>query len=289
MRVADLPPFIEFSPRTAPTASVFSSPHSGRTYPIEFQRQSRLCTYDLRGSEDAYVDRLFDSAPDYGASLLCGSAPRSYLDLNRAPDELGADIVDGVDADGPTPRSKAGYGVVPSRVGAGLKIYDGKLTLAEIGARLGSFHVPFHDRITELMNEKLGAFGEAILFDCHSMPHRAAKTAASIGGAAPEVLLGDRFGQAADGGLVEFVEAAFASTGLSVTRNGPFPGGYISQRHGRPEAGCHVIQIEINRSLYMDERTLRPLSGFLSFREQLRPVVSELSRLRTIRHQIAAE
>ena len=63
---------------------IFASPHSGRDYPPELLRISRLDRQGLRQSEDSYVDLLFDTAPAAGAPLLralfpprlCGCEPR---------------------------------------------------------------------------------------------------------------------------------------------------------------------------------------------------------------------
>ncbi len=289
MKLADLPPYREIQPRSGSSAVVFSSPHSGRQYPDEFLRQTRLDALQIRSSEDAYVDILFDAAPEFGAPLLCATAPRSFVDLNRSPCELDAELFDGFVPIASTARSRAGYGVIPRRAGDGIRIYSGRLPLAVAEARLGRFFRPFHRRLDELITERVRRFGEAILLDCHSMPHKVACEGPRTGSALPEVILGDRFGQAAAPDLVEFAESAFASAGLAVARNSPFPGAYISRRYGRPEAGQHVIQIEIDRALYMDERTLRPNRNFSSFRKLLRNVIADLVELRTDRYRFAAE
>jgi len=43
------------------------------------------------------------------------------------------------------------------------------------------------------------------------------------------------------------------ASGYTVTRNIPYSGGYTTVHYGRPSVGIHALQIEINRSLYMDE------------------------------------
>jgi N-formylglutamate amidohydrolase len=67
---------------------VFASPHSGRDYPWAFLRSSVLDEHAIRSSEDAFVDQLFDCAPKFGATFIKAGAPRSFVDLNRACDEL---------------------------------------------------------------------------------------------------------------------------------------------------------------------------------------------------------
>ncbi len=74
---------------------VYNSPHSGRCYPVSFLEASRLDSYEIRRSEDCFVDELFASAPDIGAPLLKANFPRAYLDVNREPYELDPRMFDG--------------------------------------------------------------------------------------------------------------------------------------------------------------------------------------------------
>ncbi|MEM6679676.1 MAG: N-formylglutamate amidohydrolase, partial [Pseudomonadota bacterium] len=76
--------------------------------------------------------------------------------------------------------------------------------------------------------------------------------------------------------------------GFLVARNAPFAGGYITQRYGRPSRGIEAVQIEINRALYLDGRTLEPLPGFESLQETLARVVAALIRPARI-DSVAAE
>ena len=90
------------------------------------------------------------------------------------------------------------------------------------------------------------------------MPHEALDSVTRTGARRPEVVLGDRFGAAASTEVVETLEAGFAAAGLVVSRNAPFAGAYVTQAYGRPQQNRHAIQIEIDRSLYMNEALIRP-------------------------------
>jgi N-formylglutamate deformylase len=98
-----------------------------------------------------------------------------------------------------------------------------------------------------------------------------------VQGRCPEIVLGDRFGAAAGRALVSHTQRAFERAGFVVARNAPFAGGYITQRYGRPARGLHAIQIEIDRGLYLDARTLEPLPGFAALQDRLSQVVAELA------------
>ncbi len=277
-------------PKARTTSVVFASPHSGRNYPEAFLRRAVLDAREIRSSEDAFVDLLYADAPDHGAPLLTACAPRAYLDLNRGPDELDSALIEGVRRNAHNPRIASGLGVIPRVVANGRYIYKGKISLAEAHTRIANCWRPYHDQLQTLLDESNNAFGEAILIDCHSMPHEALQNVGPPGAARPDVVLGDRFGATAAASVVEQVEAAFASAGLRVARNMPFAGAFITQHYGRPSKQQHAIQVELDRALYMDEQTLKPHADFDAFKTLLNGVIAELTDIgRPEAQRVAAE
>lgn len=271
------------------TPVIFSSPHSGRHYSTDFLRAAVLDRQAIRSSEDAFVDRLFDMAPAMGAPLLIARVPRAFIDLNRAADELDPAVIEGIARAPHNPRVSSGLGVIPRVVAGGRAIYRGKLSLSEAEARIQQYWHPYHIALKRLIDTTLDSFGQSILIDCHSMPHEAIEAHARPGQPKPEVVLGDRFGAAAGREVMEQVEAAFAGAGFRVARNAPFAGAYIAQAYGRPSRGCHVIQVEIDRALYMDEARIVPGDGFDSFRTIMAGVVSDLALIGRQSFPLAAE
>lgn len=268
---------------------VFASPHSGRDYARSFLRGTHLDEHVIRSSEDAFVDRLFDCAPQFGAPFLCAAAPRAYVDLNRAADELDPALIEGVRRAGHNPRVASGLGVVPRVVANGRAIYHGKLPRAEADRRIETVWRPYHDKLQALLREAHARFGEAVLVDCHSMPHEALDSSTGRGRPRPEIVLGDRFGASAAPEFVDRIEAAFVAAGLVVVRNAPFAGAYITQAYGRPSRRQHAIQIEIDRSVYMNEAAIRPNDNFETFRRMLRGVVADITAIGRSDMPLAAE
>ncbi|AUC52593.1 N-formylglutamate amidohydrolase [Sagittula sp. P11] len=266
-------------PETLSSCVVFASPHSGRDYPPSFLATTQLDERTIRSSEDAWVDRLFDSAPEHGAPLLRAGAPRAYVDLNRAVDELDPALIEGVRRSGHNPRVASGLGVVPRVVAGGRAIYRGKLSRLEAERRLQQIWRPYHEKLASLLAQSHAVFGEAILIDCHSMPREALDGALRNGVPRPEIVIGDRFGASSAADVVERVEAAFRAAGFVVARNTPFAGAYSTQAYGRPLRNQHAVQVEIDRSLYMDERNICPSADFEDVRRVLRGVVAELAAM----------
>ena len=242
---------------TAPGRFVFASPHSGDLYPADMKAAPRLSEASLRSAEDALVDRLIAPGTDGGAGLLLGRIGRAYVDLNRDPEDLDPALIEGLEGRTPSPRAAAGYGVLPRLTGDGRPLYDRRLDLGEARARLAAVHAPYHAALGRLMQEAKSRFGEAVLVDWHSMPSRAA------GGArGPDVVLGDRHGSSCAAALTRRLRRSFESIGWRVALNQPYSGGWTTQTWGRPEAGFHAVQVELNRALYLDEATGRTGPGW---------------------------
>ena len=72
----------------------------------------------------------------------------------------------------------------------------------------------------------------------------------------PDIVLGDRYGTSCASELTDLAAQVLTRLGYSVSRNKPYAGGFITEHYGQPARGLHAMQIEINRCLYMDERTL---------------------------------
>jgi N-formylglutamate amidohydrolase len=268
------PPFVLIEPlrRTAPL--IFASPHSGRRYPSDLMAATRVSLISLRRSEDAYVDELFAGAAAHGAAVLSASIARAYVDLNRDPAELDPDMFDERpphSAHSSSARVQAGLGAIPRVSGDGQSIYRRKLMLSDAEQRIAAVHRPYHALLANLVAETKTQFGCAVLVDCHSMPSN------SRGAHAPDIVLGDRFGASCHPSVTALVEATLRRLGYRVARNTPFAGGHTTQTYGRPSARTHALQIEINRALYVDERTLERTNGYVRVRADMTRLAEALS------------
>ncbi|MFD2647438.1 N-formylglutamate amidohydrolase [Devosia albogilva] len=267
----DQPAFETIRPRRLLAPVVFNSPHSGRVYPERFLAMTRLDKLSIRQSEDAYVDELFARAPHLGAPLLRAHFPRAYLDVNREPWELDPTMFHEPLSDRfntTSPRVAAGLGTLARVVAENKPIYRDRLTLEDARMRIEGIYHPYHAALQKLLSEAISAFGVALLIDCHSMP-RITRTSER---AAPDIVLGDRYGTTCAPALVDLVETVFTAAGLRVARNRPYAGGFCTRSYGRPQHGVHALQIEISRHLYMNEVTLAKSLNF----DAVRGVVERL-------------
>jgi N-formylglutamate amidohydrolase len=281
---ATLEPPYELRPGERPAGArashlVFASPHSGRHYPSDMGASARLGEAAMRSSEDALVDLLIEAAPRRGCAVLLARYARAYVDVNREPYELDAGMFEDdlpEFARARTARVAAGLGSIARLVAEGREIYDRKLTFAEAARRIEAVHRPYHQALRRLLDDAVEANGAAILVDWHSMPG-----AAGRGGGRRQVdmVLGDRFGSTCSPLLTDTVERTLVAMGYVVARNAPYAGGYTTEAYGRPIEGVHALQIEISRSLYLDEGSIRPKAGFSRLASDLERVFEALSDL----------
>jgi N-formylglutamate amidohydrolase len=265
------PPFRRLGPFAPCSPVVLSVPHAGRNYSDALLRASRVPLAKLEGLEDRLVDRLLAPVLADGAIAFVADAPRAEIDLNRDERELdpaivsprprSADVLDSV-------RTRGGLGLIPARLSGTGPIWRDRIPSGEVERRIASIHRPYHTALGVALEEARRRFGLAILLDCHSMPPRRES------GSDAQVVVGDRHGSSAAAPLVAAAERAVRAAGISVARNRPYAGGYITARHGRPAEGVHAIQIEIDRSLYLGPDLRSPGQGF----ERTARLLAEVAR-----------
>jgi N-formylglutamate amidohydrolase len=239
---------------------VVDSPHSGRAYPEDFGHVAPMEL--LRRAEDAFVDDLFEAVPRYGAGFLKALFPRSYIDPNRHEGEIDETMLA---AAWPrnlkiTERTEMGLGLIRRLIKGNVAIYDRLLSVAEVEARIARYHRPYHDELEVMLDEAHARFGGVWHINAHSMKAMGRRKGQSI--PRDDFVLGDLEGESCDAVFTEFVAQTLREFGYTVRLNHPFKGAELVTRFGRPRDGRHSLQIEINRSLYMDEDKIEKTEGF---------------------------
>jgi len=248
------PPFEIVEPAAWRAPIIFNSPHSGSAYPDAFLSASRIDLPTLRRSEDSFMDELIGGLSGRGFAVVRVHFPRSYVDVNREPYELDPRMFAGrlpSFANTRSMRVAGGLGTIPRVVGDGQEIYRERLAVDDALARIETLYKPYHRALRRLINRVHQTFGTVVVVDCHSMP--------SIGVSRdeprrPDVVIGDRYGTSCASLLPDTVEDIMSRLGYSVGRNKPYAGGFITEHYGNPASGLHVVQLELNRAVYMDER-----------------------------------
>jgi N-formylglutamate amidohydrolase len=249
---------------------LLSIPHAGRDYPAEIFDNLRIAAAELVRLEDRYADRLAAPAIAAGIPAIIAHRARAWIDLNRAEDELDPAMVIGSGKPyqpSNSAKMRGGLGLIPRRLASVGDIWKHPLDAALVEARLVGFHRPYHAKIGQVLAAMRARFGIAILVDLHSMP-----PLAGMGLAAPNIVIGDRFGQTAGAIHTEMLIGRLRDRGVLAGLNHPYPGDHILRRHGDVRRNVHAIQIEVDRSLYLDSEMREPGANL----PQIAALISEL-------------
>jgi len=280
------PGFARIGPDTPASPVVLSVPHAGRDYSPELLRASRLSQRQLETLEDRYVDRLIWRALGTGAVAIVARRPRAEIDLNRDEREIDTAIVAPplpIGALVQSARTRGGLGLIPARITGAGGIWRHRIDGNEVTRRIAEVHQPYHAALADALGQARRRFGVAILLDCHSMPPRRDTPGQA------EIVFGDLHGTAIAPELLDAAVAAAERAGFKTASNIPYAGGYITSRHGRPSAGVHALQIEIDRSLYLGEDMREPGDGFERTAHLLKEVAAALAARAIEPQAIAAE
>jgi N-formylglutamate deformylase len=264
-------------PRTAPIPLVLDSPHSGEIYPADFDHLPPRGV--VRQAEDTHVARLWSHAPAHGATLLEAQFPRAYIDANRSLDDMDTELLaDPWNAPiAITRKTELGIGLVWRLARGGVPMYGRRLTSAEVRGRIDRCWRPYHAAVELALDERRRRFGAVWHLNCHSMPAVGDALSDDPGRERADFVLGDRDGTTCAPEFTAFVATAVRELGYSVAINDPYKGVELVRKHGRPNEGRHSLQIEIKRTLYMDERTLEPTAGYARLARDLDRVTAGIA------------
>lgn len=246
-------PFDRFGEIVPSGPVVVSVPHAGTRYSPTLLAAARL-PHALTLLEDRLVDLVAVAARN-DETMLVQRTPRAAIDLNRSEDERDPLVDDGARPQAkPSAKVRSGLGLVPRRAGNSGELWRRRFVGGEVERRIVEDHRPYHRTLTDVLVAARARFGVAVLIDVHSMP--------PLSGERARVVLGDRFGQAAGARFVERLEGVARQSGHRVALNVPYAGGHILERHGRRTEGVHAVQVELDRTLYLDAALRQPGAGF---------------------------
>lgn len=262
--VARQPAFTLSALEPSPIPVLIAVPHAGRSYPpalLSRMRDPRQAALKL---EDRYADRLgADVAAATGAAFLVAHAPRAMIDLNRSAEDVDWEMFgQGAPPDAPGgavgKRARSGLGLIPRRLPGVGEIWKRPHDQDELGERIVCIYQPYHAALAEVLEGLRDRWGAALLIDLHSMPPLPPRS----GHRPARIVIGDRFGASCDGRVTAAAFTFLAEAGAEAAHNRPYSGGYVIERHAAMRRGVHALQVEIDRSSYLDSRLAEPGAGF---------------------------
>lgn len=230
-----------------------SIPHSGERIPEQTPWLKTLPEEVLMSDVDRYVDALYGPALDQLKIPYQTTEWHRYaVDLNRFPTDVDQDSVIGSEKKSGT--HPDGYHWVMTK--NEIRLMPAPLT-REIHKELTQLiFEPFHEGVrNHYAFFKNKNFKNVYHIDAHSMPSLGTRMHKDPGELRAEIVVSDCLGKSCSKNFRDLVIAAYATAGFKVGYNWPYVGGRVTEHYGKPESGKHAIQVELNRGLYMDEKT----------------------------------
>ena len=246
------PPIVQPARGSLPV--LLSIPHSGSDYEATVLANAVGGRRALELLEDPLVDRLAWRAIGAGFGAVIQPVPRAMIDCNRDEEELDPAAIAGIGPVPVGPRARHGLGLIPSRTHRDGALWRRPIDRAELARRIEQVHRPYHQALADGVEALKARHDEVLLLDCHSMPSRRQVWA--------DVVIGNRHGTSAAEWISNEALRIVRGAGLKAVLNDPYAGGAIVARHGQPGEGVHALQLEIDRSLYLDRDSRRAGRGF---------------------------
>jgi N-formylglutamate deformylase len=239
-----------------------SIPHSGEKIPDQTPWLNQLPETLLMSDVDRYVDRLYmPTLTELKIPFQTTEWHRYAVDLNRIPEDVSQSSVKGA----------------AKEKGAHLDGYHWVMTKGEELIMAEPMSVETHRELTQLIYEPFH-LGVRNVFhiDAHSMPSFGTRMHRDPGEKRADVVVSDCLGKSCDKKFRDLVIAAYATSGFKVGYNWPYMGGRVTEQYGQPNNGQHAIQVEISRSLYMNEVDKQILDSHSQIIEKIKQAVSYL-------------
>ena len=272
-----------------PIPLVCDSPHSGTLYPTDFGYSVQL--QELRRNEDTHVEKLWAGVPNHGGVLLSANFPRSYIDPNRAVDDIDQAMLNAPwpSACAPSKRCRElGNGLIFSKTTQLNDIYQRKLSVAEVQNRIDHYWRPYRETLDDALQSAVQKHGVRWHLNLHSMPSNAYQRLGIVTDKKlADIVLGDLNGVSSSAEFTAAVAAQFTQLGYSVAFNDPYAGLDLLRQYGQPDRGFQSLQIEINRAVYLNEDTREPLPQFFKVQADLELVIAGIAHY--IRRVLASQ
>lgn len=230
-----------------------SIPHSGEKVPELTPWLKSLSEETLMSDVDRYVDQLYEpTLSKLQIPFQKTQWHRYAVDLNRIPSDIDGDSVEG--AKNPRGTHSDGYHWVMTKNEVRLMSQPmSQKTHEELTALI---YEPFHTGVKKIYADfKDKGFENVYHLDAHSMPSLGTRMHKDPGEYRAEIVVSDCLGKSCHPKFRDLVIAAYATAGFKVGYNWPYVGGRVTQQYGQPLNGQQAIQVELNRALYMDEKT----------------------------------
>lgn len=230
-------------------------PHSSIYIPDDIREDIILDEYNLRKESllltDRYTDELFETENVFFHK-------NNYSRLVFDPERFRNDDDEFMSA--------YGTGVVYCKTSAGDVLRE--QNAEKRSAMLEKYYDPYHEELTQKVDNILGSYGRCLIVDGHSFPSHPLMFEKNKEKPRPDICIGTDEYHTPDNITIQ-LENFIHDNGYSTDRNHPFGGSLVPMKFYRKNKNIISVMIEINRRLYMDEsngeksRTFNQIKDFI--------------------------
>ena len=257
---------------------ILTLPHSGKLFPDEFFELTDLSKDELRSNEDIFMDELLIPLQEKNIATLKMNIARAFIDVNRDKIELDEKMYFDYPADKiifENSRCRSGYGLIHRVTASSKPIYKEPISYAEVQKRIKNIYDVYHKRLSTLISKYIQKFGFCVVLDCHSMPSKICSIMDD--NKKIDLCIGDLFSQSCPLQISDILLNKFKAEGYEILKNVPYSGAYTTFNYCQPRRKIYTLQLEINRALYANEKTLTKTQSFAKIQTDLCNAVFELA------------
>ena len=252
---------------------IISSPHSGTLLDKNLSAKRNNDIYSFDSMQDMYVNEFSSGLDKCGFTVLQSNISRVVIDLNRNINEIDSKIIKNLPSDieiNLSDKVRAGIGLITTKDASGNKIYDEKLDWMEVRDRINNYYLPWHNALKIAVKNLSTKFKRVLIIDMHSMPSETI-----YNNQLADFVIGNNFGKSSSDTAQKILSRVIESYGHSVSINDPYPGGYITKNYSSTDENIQCIQLEIKKSLYMNEKNFTKNDYFDEFSLNLKQIISK--------------
>ncbi len=250
---------------------IISSPHSGVLLDDNLLAKRNSDTYSFDSMQDMYVNELSYGLNEFGFTVLQSNISRIVIDLNRDINEINPKMIKNLPSDieiNFSDKVKGGIGLIAMKDASGNNIYDKKIDWLEVKSRIDNYYLPWHKALKNEINILLDKFKRVLIIDMHSMPSETIYS-----NKLADFVIGNNFGKSSSEASIKILSNLIKSYGYSVSINNPYSGGFITKNYSSIDKNIQCIQLEIKKSLYMNEKDFYKNENFEKFSMNLKQII----------------
>ena len=251
---------------------IISSPHSGTLLDHNLLTKRDNDIYSFDSMQDMYVNEFSNGLNEFGFTVLQSDISRIVIDLNRSIKEIDPEQINNLPSDigiNLSDKVRAGIGLIALKDASGNNIYNKKLDWLEVKSRINNYYLPWHNILRNEINNLLAKFNRVLIIDMHSMP-----SDTIYNNKLADFVIGNNFGNSSSALSKNILSRLIKSNGYTVSINDPYPGGYITKNYSSIDKNIQCIQLEIKKSLYMNEKNFTKNQNFDDFSLMLKQIIS---------------